>query len=92
MLMVWKKELMLVSFCHQVGDCVIHFEVVILSVSYCYVDWRRKTVDWFCPNVQSSSFQHPMDSEMNIASGCPLFITIIEFYMVVTSKKIAYNL
>ena len=28
----------------------------------------------FCPDPQSNSFQRPAQKEMNVASGCPMFI------------------
>ena len=35
---------------------------------------KRHITDTFCPDVNSSSFQRPV-SEMNIASGCPRFVS-----------------
>lgn len=34
---------------------------------------KKNVVDQFRPDPQSSSFQRPLNREMNIASGCPLF-------------------
>ena len=35
---------------------------------------KKDVTDTFCPDPQSSSFQRPMQKEMNVASGCPMFI------------------
>ena len=35
---------------------------------------KRHVTDHFHPDPHSSSFQHPGKREMNIASGCPMFI------------------
>ena len=37
---------------------------------------KRHITDHFRPDPHSSSFQHPGKREMNIASGCPMFIEI----------------
>ena len=34
---------------------------------------KKNIVDQFRPDPQSSSFQRPINREMNIASGCPMF-------------------
>ena len=35
---------------------------------------KSHVTDTFCPDPQSNSFQRPSQKEMNIASGCPMFI------------------
>ena len=37
---------------------------------------KKHQSDSFCPDPHSSSFQRPGRTEMNIASGCPMFIRI----------------
>lgn len=39
----------------------------------------RHVSDTFRPDVRSSSFQRPVNRDMNIASGCPRFIRLEEF-------------
>ncbi|KAL5491320.1 hypothetical protein EMCRGX_G016583 [Ephydatia muelleri] len=35
---------------------------------------KKHVTDTFCPDPQSNSFQRPTQKEMNVASGCPMFI------------------
>ncbi|KAL5491326.1 hypothetical protein EMCRGX_G016596 [Ephydatia muelleri] len=35
---------------------------------------KKHITDAFCPNPQSNPFQRPNQKEMNVASGCPMFI------------------
>ena len=35
---------------------------------------RRHLRDEFFPDPNSTSFRRPLNSEMNVASGCPLFV------------------
>ena len=35
---------------------------------------RRHLRDEFFPDPNSTSFRRPMNAEMNVASGCPLFV------------------
>ena len=38
---------------------------------------REHIIDCFCPDPSSSSFKRPV-GEMNIASGCPMFMAICQ--------------
>ena len=72
MVMVWEKELILVFFLSlwRIVWCIM--EVAICLDAYVNLE---KTNHWHLSSwCISSSFQHPMNGEMNIASGCPLFI------------------
>lgn len=63
--------------------CIYNFEIPFSLCNCCFIFFqvtlmlldqnnREHIIDAFRPDVSSTSFQRPI-SEMNIASGCPLF-------------------